>query len=45
MKYYKSEITGSEYSFNDYINHGHGGFKSGFKDLPLNEYPYSIIIK
>ena len=34
--------TGNEYPIEDYINHGHGGYKHGFKDLPINEYPYSI---
>ena len=39
---YKSEITGSEYSFEDYSNIG-GESKFGFRDLPKNEYPFKII--
>lgn len=33
--------TGNEYPINEYHNHGHGGEKYGFKDLPADEYPYT----
>lgn len=54
-KYWKSLLTGNEFNFAEYSNHGFGGIHSGFvdlgngrewrsfKDLPLNEYPYTII--
>lgn len=34
--------TGNEYPKNEYTNHGYGGEKYGFKDLPIDEYPYTI---
>lgn len=34
--------TGNEYPKSEYINHGHGGIYRGWKDLPLDEYPYTI---
>lgn len=40
--YYVSEITGNKYPYDDYINHGWGGIKYTYKDLPLDEYPYSV---
>lgn len=43
MKYYKSDITGNLYSKKEYLNHGYGGIKYEFKDLPKDEYPYSEI--
>jgi hypothetical protein len=46
---YKTEIathyvgcTGNEYPKEEYTNHGHGGVYRGFKDLPKDEYPYTI---
>jgi hypothetical protein len=33
---------GSLYPINDYINHGYGGEFRGFKDLPKDNYPYTI---
>ena len=42
-KSYKSYISGIEYPYNEYHNHGYVGIKLGFKDLPIDEYPYSII--
>lgn len=42
-KTYKSDISGKEYPYNEYSNHGYGGTKIGFKDLPYDEYPYSVI--
>lgn len=42
-KSYKSDITEKEYPYDEYRNHGYGGVKLGFKDLPHDEYPYSII--
>lgn len=39
--------TGKEYPIGDggYINHGFGGVYRGFKDLPHDEYPYTIKYK
>ncbi len=34
--------TGTEYRKSEYINHGHGVVKYGFKDLPKHDYPYTI---
>lgn len=46
---YKTEIathyvgrTGKEYPKDEYCNHGKGGTYQGFKDLPKDEYPYTI---
>ena len=38
--YYVSEKTGNRYDKDEYHNHGYGGLKNGFKDLPIDEYPY-----
>lgn len=38
--YYVSEKTGNRYATDEYHNHGYGGLKNGYKDLPLDEYPY-----
>jgi Asp-tRNA(Asn)/Glu-tRNA(Gln) amidotransferase B subunit len=43
MLYYISEKTGNKYPKDEFINHGWGGIKNGFKDLPLDEYPYTIV--
>jgi len=40
---YKSKITGNEYNCDEYLNHGNVIPYRGFKDLPAEEYPYSII--
>lgn len=52
LKKYKTEIpthyvgiTGNEYSFDDYSNHGLGGIKNEKQDLPLDEYPFTIKYK
>ena len=37
--------TGIEYPKEEYINHGEGGIKRGFKDLPKDEYPYTVKYK
>jgi hypothetical protein len=37
--------TGTEYSIDEYTNHGYGGIYKGFLDLPLNEYPYFLKFK
>lgn len=42
-KFYKSLVTGKEYSYEEYINHGKGGIYRGFLDLPSDEYPYIVI--
>lgn len=41
--YYESKITGNRYSYSDYVNHGCGGYKMGYMDLPKDEYPYKLI--
>lgn len=33
--------SGKTYPVSEYINHGYGGVKRGFKDLPLDDYPYT----
>ena len=48
---YKSKVTGNDYSSDEYVNHGYGGIKTvetkhgtkEYKDLPQDEYPYSIV--
>jgi hypothetical protein len=52
---WKSLKTGNEFPYDEYCNHGNGTIKSGFvdigngrewrsfKDLPKDEYPYTII--
>lgn len=40
-KYWVSLITGNKYLYEDYSNHGYGGVKHGWNDLP-DEYPYTI---
>ncbi len=51
-KYWKSLKTGNLYDYEEYSNHGHGGWHSGFvpgegmitkNDLPKDEYPYTIV--
>jgi hypothetical protein len=37
--------TGNEYPKDEYCNHGKGGIYRGFKDLPEDEYPYTIKYK
>jgi hypothetical protein len=37
--------TGNEYSIDEYCNHGKKGIYRGFKDLPKDEYPYTIKYK
>lgn len=50
-KYRKEEAThyvgctGNEYPIKEYCNFGIGKNKDGKKDLPLNEYPYTIKYK
>lgn len=41
--FWKSLVTGKEYPYEDYNNHGWGGFKGIHKDLPMTEYPYTIV--
>ena len=38
-------VTGNEYPKDEYLNHGWGGIYRGFKDLPKDEYPYTIKYK
>ena len=40
---FKSMITGNEYDYNEYSNHGQGGNYKGYRDLPKDEYPYTVI--
>lgn len=42
-KYWKSLLTGNEFVYLDYANHGYGGIKEAKKDLPKDEYPYTIV--
>jgi hypothetical protein len=42
-KYYKSLLTGNTFIFEEYSNHGYGGIKHGLKDLPHDQYPYTIL--
>jgi len=38
--------TGKLYPVKDYVGHGKGGVDQwGFKDLPKDEYPFTIIYK
>ena len=47
-KHVKKEAThyvgkdGGLYDIKKYINHGHGGVYRGMKDLPKDEYPYTM---
>jgi len=34
--------SGKKYPYNEYNNHGYGGIKQGFKDLPKDDYPYTL---
>ncbi len=43
--FWKSLKTGVEYSYNEYCNHENGGTHKGYKDLPIDEYPYTIIFE
>jgi hypothetical protein len=40
--FHVSEVTGNRYPYDEYTNHGWGGVKYGFKDLPHDEYPYFL---
>lgn len=51
-KYWKSLITGNEFPYYEYNNHGYGGIYTTFihgigtvsyNDLPKDEYPYTIV--
>jgi hypothetical protein len=42
-RYYRSDVTGNMYDYKKYNNHGHGGNKYGYEDLPSDGYPYTII--
>ena len=42
-KYHKSTVTGNMYDYMEYTNHGYGGVKHGYMDLPKDEYPYLLI--
>ena len=41
-KYWLSLTTGNKFSYYDHANHGWGGEKHGRKDLPKDEYPFTI---
>lgn len=41
--WHESQVTGKRYAYDEYTNHGYGGIKYGFKDLPADEYPYTVI--
>lgn len=38
-------ITGKEYPFLEFANHGWSGIKNEKKDLPVDEYPFTIKYK
>lgn len=42
-KFYKSSVTQKEYPYDEYANHGKGEPYKGYKDLPIEEYPYIIL--
>lgn len=42
-EYFKSLVTGNTFLYEEYANHGYGGLKHGRKDLPKDEYPYTIL--
>lgn len=44
QKLWKSLVTGNEYSYDDFNNHGYGERKHGKMDLP-KEYPFTIVDK
>jgi hypothetical protein len=41
-EFWVSLKTGNMYSYKEYINHGYSGIKHGFKDLPKDEYPFTL---
>lgn len=43
--HYKSLVNGNTYSRQEYVNHGFGEavIWKGKKDLPKNEYPFTLI--
>lgn len=45
QKFYKSDVNGAEFSFDEFAAHGRGGIYKGFTDLPSYLFPYSIIEK
>lgn len=44
-EFYVSKVTGKEYDFTMYTNHGYGQIYRGFLDLPIDEYPFVIKYK
>lgn len=40
--FYVSKVTEKKYSFEEYSPHGFGSFKKGYKDLPTDEYPFTV---
>ncbi len=42
-KFWKSLLTKNLFPFYEYANHGKGRLYSGYKDLPKDGYPYTII--
>lgn len=41
-KFWVSLITGNKFPYKEYANHGKVIEYRGFKDLPENEYPFTI---
>lgn len=41
-KLWRSLKTGNTFPYEEYVNHGYGGIHRGKKDLPHDEYPYTI---
>ncbi len=40
-KYYVAK-DGRKFEYDKYLNHGYGGKKHGYEDLPKDGYPYTI---
>ena len=41
-KFWVSLTSGSKYPYYEFHNHGWGNAKEGKRDLPKDEYPYTI---
>lgn len=39
---WRSLKTGNTFPYDEYVNHGYGGIHRGKKDLPKDEYPYTV---
>jgi hypothetical protein len=42
--FWKSLVSGNEYDYTKYTNHGYGGIKQKkWIDLPKEEYPFTVV--